>query len=235
MSLRSRSKARLSCERLDERCLPAVSALFLNGSLSVVGDDFANNIVVRQGFINSIVVTNNNVVVPVLGGQPTVFNTRFVTVQGMGGGDVINTSQLFLPYARIELHGNGGNDTLIGGFGPESFFGGSGNDFVDANDGNDVIDGGTGDDRLLGGAGDDVIEGGEGNDQIDGGFGNDDLRGGFGNDFLFGNAGNDVLKGGPGSDRFQGGYGADTFITEGFELIFDFNPNEGDRVMIARW
>jgi Ca2+-binding RTX toxin-like protein len=78
--------------------------------------------------------------------------------------------------ARIELYGNGGNDTSSGpGDGRVNILvdGGAGNDTLDGGDGNDTLRGGEGDDVLSGRSGDDVIDGGAGADSLDGWFGND--------------------------------------------------------------
>ena len=73
------------------------------------------------------------------------------------------------------LHGDAGNDYLLGG---------SGDDTLNGNDGNDT---------LLGGAGNDTLNGGDGNDILNGGAGNDILNGGAGNDILTGGLGVDTL------------------------------------------
>lgn len=244
MSLSRSRKAQLSCERLDERCLPSVTAQFVDGGgVAVYGDQLANHIAVRIGGDGSVVVTSDNVVVPIEGQLTPPFGpprpprvpggieivpiensqgstVQFVTVQGMGGDDRISTSRVGIqpPGVRVTVYGDDGNDTLIGGLGTESFFGGAGNDLILAGAGNNFIDAGAGDDRVFAGDGNDTVLGGAGNDTIDGGGGNDDLRGGLGND---------TLKGGPGSDRLSGGPGADTFVTDGLDLM-DFNPSEGD-------
>ena len=74
------------------------------------------------------------------------------------------------PGAATELHGLGGNDTLIGSDEDESgthtrgLFGG---------DGDDLLQGLGGADNLFGGAGDDILEGGPGSDRLVGGIGVD--------------------------------------------------------------
>jgi uncharacterized delta-60 repeat protein len=72
---------------------------------------------------------------------------------------------------RIEIYGNGGNDTftVIGDVKVDLL--------LDGGAGNDIINGGHGDDVLLGGANNDVIDGREGKDIIIGGTGSDNLVG----------------------------------------------------------
>src|SRR5262249_22189961 len=70
-----------------------------------------------------------------------------LTVQGLGGDDVISAANM----ANIAL--------LV----------------LDGGDGNDVLTGGDGNDTLLGGAGDDLLKGGSGLDVLDGGAGNNTL------------------------------------------------------------
>jgi len=53
----------------------------------------------------------------------------------------------------------------------------------------------------------------------------DFIEGGRGNDFLDGSAGNDTLSGGAGADKFVLRSGG------GHDVVTDFNPAEGDRVM----
>jgi len=89
-----------------------------------------------------------------------------------GGDDRVDLSGLKLP---AEIHGGGGNDTLIGGSLADTIFGG---------DGDDMIRGGAGVDSLAGDAGQDTLQGQGGNDWLDGGEGIDQLDGGMGAAFL---------------------------------------------------
>jgi len=98
-----------------------------------------------------------------------------------------------------------------------------------------VLEGGPGDDRLDGTPQDDVISGHGGNDTIHGGGGADILRGGKGNDVIDGGAGDDQIWGDLGDDTLTGGPGADRFYGRedgGRDLITDFNPAEGDRIVL---
>ena len=62
-------------------------------------------------------------------------------------------------------------------------------------------------------------------DTFAGTIGSDTVDGGRGNDFLDGGAGNDTLTGGDGRDQFVLRSGG------GHDVVTDFNPAAGDRVM----
>ena len=86
----------------------------------------------------------------------------------------------------LEVHGNVGVDTLIGGAGPDALWGGGAND---------KIYGGAGDDLLYGEAGDDVLDGQTGMDYMYGGDGNDLIYAGNGYDYdIDGGSGIDTLS-----------------------------------------
>ena len=74
-----------------------------------------------------------------------------------------------------------------------------------------------------------------GADILGGGPGADQVRGGQGDDLVIGGAGDDYVSGDRGSDTVQGGAGADlfhSFADAGVDRVLDFNPAEGDRVML---
>lgn len=126
-----------------------------------------------------------------------------------------------------QIYGNGGADYLRGNTGNDLVFGGRDNDIVLGNDGADAVYGNLGEDIVYGNAGDDFLYGGQGQDS---------LYGGGGGDHLFGNKGDDWLFAGPGFDQLTGGLGADTFVftgDSGEDLLFDFNPGEGDRILFS--
>jgi hypothetical protein len=63
----------------------------------------------------------------------------------------------------------------------------------------------------------------------------DVLYGTAGSDIIDGGAGNDTIISGSGVDTLTGGHGADTFVFNSstqYVTITDFNPAEGDRVVI---
>lgn len=127
------------------------------------------------------------------------------------------------------LHGNFGNDLLIGGAGDDVIYGGNGTSSADAEamPDNDNIFGGAGNDSIYSEDGDDLIDGGAGNDTLLGGAGADRIFGGEGNDFIaagkstgFGNSeindtSNDFVCGGEGNDSMSAGLGANTYYFEG--------------------
>ena len=71
------------------------------------------------------------------------------------------------------LTGAAGNDRLHGNEGDDSVIGGAGSDWEWGDAGNDELDGGDGDDRLFGRRGDDTLTGGPGKDRFEGGQGTD--------------------------------------------------------------
>ena len=63
----------------------------------------------------------------------------------------------------------------------------------------------------------------------------DHLAGTASGDVVEGGRGNDFLDGGAGNDTLTGGAGADTFVLRsggGHDVVTDFNPADGDRVML---
>lgn len=87
-----------------------------------------------------------------------------------------------------------------------------------------------------GSAGGQTVLGTDDTDVLNGGDGNDVLIGRNGNDVLVAGAGDDVLIGGPGIDTLTGGAGADLFLLTaegGPDEITDFNPYEGDRIVVV--
>jgi Ca2+-binding RTX toxin-like protein len=131
------------------------------------------------------------------------------------GGD---SDDILVSFSNVDgniLHGEAGDDFLIGSDKSDTLAGGSGNDAILGGAGRDVIDGGGDNDLLEGGDGVDFVRGGGGNDRISGGAGDDKdagtieggLYGGMGDDLLIAelNDGDDFLDGGAkGFDIFDG-------------------------------
>jgi len=161
--------------------------------------------------------------------------------------ELISDDQFILFYDD-EITGSEGGDTLGGFNGDDAMTGNGGNDKLYGNQGEDTLWGNRGFDTLYGGKGEDTLYGGKGNDElygnkkddlIYGNKNNDTIYGGEGADTIFGGSGNDIITGGKGEDHLYGNSGADTFRFgedhgRGINIIYDFNPIEGDRIKIAR-
>ncbi len=140
--------------------------------------------------------------------------TKVTVFAGDGDDFVANTLEV-----PTVIYGQGGNDTLRGGYADDIINGGDGNDDILGRTGNDVlngqndddtISGGYGNDTITGGLGNDVLSGDQGDDQINGHSGNDVINGGVGADTLTGSTGNDSITGGDGDDNLNGGDGDDS-------------------------
>jgi Ca2+-binding RTX toxin-like protein len=230
---------RPSFEHLENREVPAATAVISGGDLVISGTSGADTIHIQQEYIlTGFIPVRREMGVRVnimSAGQPNLvqFFTKsqfnLIRVDSLGGSDrVTNQSS----YASV-LNGAGGHDSLTGGTGNDSLTGGAGND---------VLDGGGGYDRLyetgnvnmiltdtaLFGLGSDTLysidaaelTGGAGDNTLDCHFfsgpvtlygrgGNDLLIGGSNQDYLFGEGGADQLFGEDGDDYMEGGPGAD--------------------------
>jgi Ca2+-binding RTX toxin-like protein len=197
----------LTLERLSERVLPAVTAVFSAGTLTILGDALNNSIVVSRDTAGDILV--NGGAVSITGGTPTVANTSLIQVFGQDGNDQISLNEANGALPAASLFGGNGDDLLIGGSGNDQLFGESGNDL------------------LLGKGGNDTLFGGDGNDTLVGGTGNDQVFGDAGNDRMIWNPGDgtDLNEGGDGIDTVQveGGNGAENFTAtpNGTRVRFD--------------
>ena len=121
-----------------------------------------------------------------------VDQVKWIEVLGYDGDDVINAEHS--PFA-LHAHGDGGRDTIVGGWG------------------NDHLHGIDGSDRLIGNEGNDVLDGGGGRDLLSGGGGQDTLDGMGGDDHLWGHGGQDYLVSRIGDDMLDGGEDGDTAVT----------------------
>src|SRR5262245_6604730 len=104
-------------ERLESRDTPAVSALLIPqaGVLSVFGDAGNNTSAVSRNAAGRILI--NGGADRILGGTPTVANTRSISVFGLGGNDTITLDEANGALPAANLFGGAGNDTLSGGSG----------------------------------------------------------------------------------------------------------------------
>ena len=91
-----------------------------------------------------------------------------LTVNGAGGNDSINASQLASGILVLTIDGGIGDDTIQGTAGADTLLGGDGNDIVDGNQGLDTAFLGIGDDRFNWNPGDasDIVEGQAGTDEL---------------------------------------------------------------------
>lgn len=94
----------------------------------------------------------------------TLFDIELL--RGGEGDDVIDFLGLTV---ALDVHGDGGNDTILMSSLDDCAYGDQGNDVLHGRGGNDTLDGGAGNDLILGGFGDDVLTGGDGDDILYGG------------------------------------------------------------------
>lgn len=208
-----RRQFRPSIQCLDNRVLPAVTALFQAGAgtLSIFGDALDNQIVVSRNAAGQILV--NSGAVAIIGGTPSVANTALIQVFAQGGHDTVTLQEASGALPRANLFGGAGNDVLTGG---------SGNDMLFGQSGNDTLFGKNGFDFLFGGADNDTLTGGDADDQVFGESGSDRMIWSPGDD-------TDLNEGGADTDTVEvnGGNGAEVFTAtaNGSRVRFDrINP-----------
>jgi Ca2+-binding RTX toxin-like protein len=80
-----------------------------------------------------------------------------LTVNGLGGDDVIDASGVAAGSILLTLDGGAGDDVLIGGAGDDVLLGGEGDDVLLGGAGNDTLDGGPGDNVVLQSFGADTV------------------------------------------------------------------------------
>src|SRR5262249_9495555 len=122
-------------------------------SITINGTQGADNIAVG-GNVGGLQVTGLHTTVTIFDEDPTLDS---LTLNGLGGNDVINAQSLRSDTIQLTINGGDGDDTITG------------------SDGNDLINGGRGNDTAFMGAGDDtfVWNPGEGSDVVEGGDGHD--------------------------------------------------------------
>ena len=190
-------------------------AVLKPGELTVVGDNAANTILVKNGpgSASWLVTIDGQLTLVDLGHQPvtTTLNPfdqslSAIRIHGLGGNDVITVDAAIK--AQVTAFGGLGNDTITGGGGSDFLYGGG--DIPQVKPTSIPVIG----IFPLANDGDDILKGGGGSDTLYGGTGNDHLYGQGGRDSLFGQDGNDYLDGGNDGavDRLTGGAGTDTFI-----------------------
>lgn len=187
----------------------AITGIFIPsaGLLTLLGDGAANTLTLSRDAAGKILA--NGGAIKILGGAPTVANTKLISIFGLGGDDVLTLDESNGALPRATMFGGTGNDTITAGSGNDQLFGESGNDTLFGRGGNDF---------LFGGAGDDVLVGGDGEDQMFGGAGNDRMIWNPGDD-------SDLMEGGAGIDTAEvnGGNGSEQFTVtaNGARVRFD--------------
>lgn len=183
----------------------APSASVVDGVLIVTGSTRADQITIDSD--ESEAGLNVSLNGQVQGFERALFATGGIRVVAGKGNDSVTVGASVTE--AVQVFGDVGNDTVVGGSGNDLLDGGRGNDSLTGGAGHDTLLGDVGKDVLLGGSGNDSIDGGNAKDSLNGGDGNDDLHGGNGNDSIFGGAGDDDLYGDLGKDSCDGGDGAD--------------------------
>jgi Ca2+-binding RTX toxin-like protein len=144
----------------------------VGGSVSIgSGVTLANYSYSAFGFPPDTTLTQANIL-----NSTTFLNEGTVTggVTFLDGDDFYNGTQ----GAAGFVHGNAGNDQLVGGSGVDDLRGDAGADMLVGNGGDDILSGGSGRDTLLGGNGRDTLNGGDDADILDGGGFDDTINGG---------------------------------------------------------
>ena len=85
-----------------------------------------------------------------------------LTVNGLGGDDVIDASGVAAGSILLTLDGGDGDDVLVGGAGDDTLLGGAGDDVLLGGPGNDTLDGGPGDNVVIQSLGADTVDLGHG-------------------------------------------------------------------------
>ncbi|HEV8380978.1 MAG TPA: hypothetical protein VGQ29_05300, partial [Gemmatimonadales bacterium] len=75
--------------------------------------------------------------------------TDMLTINALGGNDVVEASGLAANAISLTLDGGAGDDVLIGSAGSDILFGRDGDDVLLGGPGQDVLDGGTGDNIVI--------------------------------------------------------------------------------------
>jgi Ca2+-binding RTX toxin-like protein len=115
---------------------------------SVTVDGTAGDDVVSLGGSGSDVeVAGLPAHISVLGGFPA--DRDRLTVDALGGDDVIEASSVSAGALLLTLDGGDGSDVLLGGEGDDTLLGGPGDDVLIGNAGNDTIDGGPGNNIVI--------------------------------------------------------------------------------------
>ena len=144
-------------------------------------------------------------------------------INAESGDDIVDASASNGNEFGLFIHGNSGNDQLIGGMSSDVIIGDSGDDVISANAGNDTV---FGDQATISWQGltatgvQYLPTNNDGQDRISGGAGNDLIRGQGGNDYIYGNTGNDIIAGDLGDDYIEGNDGSDIIFGDQIEVTW---------------
>jgi Ca2+-binding RTX toxin-like protein len=116
----------------------------------VVNATNADDVVTVTGFGPNAQVADLSALVSVSGASAV--NDR-LTVNGLGGADAIDASEVAAGSMLLTLDGGDGDDVLIGGAGDDVLLGGAGDDVLIGGPGSNTLDGGPGDNIVLQGFG----------------------------------------------------------------------------------
>lgn len=217
-----------SLEPLESRNVPAITANFDAGILTVSGDGADDTIVIIENGGVEVIGTT------IAGGPIAASAVLEIDVDGGAGGDFIDLRGVSASTGFINLS----SVSVTGGLGDDIIFGaddvGSDLQFLEGAQGNDTIQGGNVGDFIAGGylfnsfgltdpTGNDFLDGAAGDDQI---FGDDSSPIAGANDTLFGGPGNDTLLGQLGDDLYVFGddWGLDRLSDPGGIDTIDFGP-----------
>jgi uncharacterized protein GlcG (DUF336 family) len=133
---------RLHVERLETRAVPAVTATFAAGTVTVTGDAGRDHVEVLLDQGRLVVRDHGHTV-----GSFDPAGVAAINIQTDGGNDVIHVADnLPIP---VTIDGGAGNDKLGGGAGNDTLLGGAGRDLLQGRGGADTLDGGAGADKLV--------------------------------------------------------------------------------------
>lgn len=228
------STAGSAAQRLEQRALLTTSTLFSSGELTVIIEEGADSVAVRENptitgrlqvLINGVADTSLPVV--------AVSSVAAINITGSDTQNLVDLRGLTPAFSFVDPDTNlplqitvdtgNGDDTILaadgfdatlqGGHGADVITAGvGGNLTISGGDGIDLITGGSGNDTIDAGDGDDIVSAGAGNDLIIGDDGQDSIDAGDGDDVVDAGTGTDSVDGGPGNDSLSGGDGADSLL-----------------------
>lgn len=120
-------------------------------ALVIKANNLATNVVVS--------VVGSSVIVNDIGARKTwpafpIASVKAIEFDGGSAADIFKAQNCWIP---MRLFGNGGDDSLTGGFGNDYLLGGPGRDTLNGSEGDDYLNGGADADTLIGGNGADVV------------------------------------------------------------------------------